>query len=131
MVKNSATNIFVYGSLKRGYALHHLIAEQQFLGPAVTEDRYALYDCGDYPGIVKAKFNGVAIRGELYRVRLQCLRQLHEVEGVNEGLYCHEIIKLQKPFSNLQCTAYFYLRSTENLKNCGREWPAESRPTDI
>ena len=44
--------IFVYGSLKRGYALHHLLASQQFHGIAVTQPLYRLFDLGSYPGLI-------------------------------------------------------------------------------
>ncbi len=125
-MKHIESNVFVYGSLKRGFALHYLVAGQTFLGTAITKPLYHLFDCGRYPGIVKATnnsvaINGVAINGELYCVDSQCLQQLHEVEGVDEGLYRYEIIELQAPFSKLQCRSYFYLLSTDKLSNCGCE----------
>ena len=114
--------VFVYGSLKRGYALHDLLDGQIFLGCASSEPLYRLFDCGRYPGLVKAT-DGGSIQGELYQVDEKCLQKLHEAEGVDEGLYSFENISLQTPFNSLACYAYFYLRPTEHLADCGQEWP--------
>ncbi|MFY9253496.1 MAG: gamma-glutamylcyclotransferase family protein [Fuerstiella sp.] len=123
-MKNDETNVFVYGSLKRGYALHSLLAGQKFLGTANTKPIYKLYDCGHYPGLIAASLDGISVTGEVYCVDNTCLQRLHDAEGVDEGLYSYGIIDLLPPFSNLPCHAYFYLLPTDKLKNCGSEWPA-------
>lgn len=58
--------LFVYGSLMRGEANHHLLARCAFLGLAHTEPRFELVDLGPYPGMVAGGRRSVA--GELYRV---------------------------------------------------------------
>ncbi len=118
--------VFVYGSLKRGHNLHSEIADQQFIGPALSSAEYQLFDCGSYPAMVKVTANGYSIRGELYRVDDSCLSRLDVVEGVNEGLYVREPVNLQEPEAcgtTNPVWAWFYLRDISGLKECGCEWP--------
>ena len=38
--------VFVYGSLKRGFVNHHVIADAKFLGTGVTGPGFAMLDLG-------------------------------------------------------------------------------------
>ena len=124
---NQTEQVFVYGSLKRGYELHYLLDGARWLGEAATTPQYRLVDCGEYPGLVRSRVNGVSVRGELYQVDVECLQSLDEAEGVHLGLYSREHINL----TGIDCLeamstgvwAYFYLLSTENLRECGESWP--------
>src|SRR5207249_6980142 len=62
------TTLFVYGTLKRGGRGNRWLAGQRFLGEAVTEPTYRLYDLGTYPGLVRDEANGLAVKGELWEV---------------------------------------------------------------
>ena len=115
--------IFVYGSLKRGYALHHLLNSQTLCGSAVTKPLYRLFDLGTYPGIVEWP-NGLSVQGEVYKVDDECLRRLDEAEGVAEGCYARRPIQLEPPFDHFFIHAWFWLRSVRGLKDCGPAWPA-------
>jgi gamma-glutamylaminecyclotransferase len=114
--------IFVYGSLKRGYALHHLLEGQAFLGPVTTCPLYRIFDLGSYPGLVDWP-EGLAVQGELYEVDAECLKRLDEAEGVDEGLYARRIIKLQPPFDRVETSAWFWLDKVGGLRDCGTSWP--------
>ena len=114
--------IFVYGSLKRGGALHSHLTEQQFLGTALTAAHYQLFALAEYPGLIEAD-DGVAIEGEVFEVTLPCLDLLDSVEGVAEGLYARRLIVLQSPFHSDSVQAWFYCRSIRGLRNCGNRWP--------
>ena len=119
--------IFVYGSLKRSYALHHLLEDQTLIGPARTELLYRLFDLGSYPGLVDWP-EGLSIHGEVYRVTSKCLAQLDEAEGVDEGLYARREIQLAQPtLHTLQINepihAWFWLGRVSNCPDCGTEWP--------
>src|SRR5262249_53161627 len=72
--------LFLYGTLKRGCRNHHLVAGQEFLGPARTLPRYRLYDSGLYPCLVEDTMQGCAIAGELWRVEADALERLDEFE---------------------------------------------------
>jgi gamma-glutamylaminecyclotransferase len=114
--------IFVYGSLKCGYALHHLLEGQTFHGPATTCPLYRIFDLGSYPGLVDWP-EGLAVQGELYEVDTECLRRLDEAEGVDEGLYARRVIKLQPPFDGIEASAWFWLNRVGGLRDCGTSWP--------
>ncbi|MEW4528969.1 gamma-glutamylcyclotransferase family protein [Maioricimonas sp. JC845] len=121
-----STSVFVYGTLMRGDCRHRVLAGQEFLGEARTEGRYRMFDVGSYPGLVEST-DGLAIEGEVYRVDNDCLRVLDQVEGVELGLYERRRIALQAPFGTAPVEAYFYLRNTHGLKDCGSRWHGGSR----
>ena len=114
--------VFVYGSLKRGYALHALLRGQLYLGDAVTQPLYRLFDLGSYPGLVEWP-DGLAIHGEIYQVDFECLRRLDEAEGVDERLYARRGIRLQTEFEARDVHAWFWLRTVANLRDCSVAWP--------
>ena len=114
--------IFVYGSLKRGYALHHILEGQAFRGLARTCRLYRIFDLGSYPGLVDWP-EGLAVEGEVYEVDTECLKRLDEAEGVDEGLYARRAIKLQSPFEEFEASAWFWLDRVAGLRDCGTTWP--------
>ena len=114
--------IFVYGSLKRGYGLHHLLEGQVFRGPATTCPLYRVFDLGSYPGLVDWP-EGLTVQGEVYEVDMECLKRLDEAEGVGEGLYARRVIKLQPPFDGVEASAWFWLNKVGGLRDCGTSWP--------
>lgn len=63
---NGVRRVFVYGTLRAGEANHHLLASARLLAEARTEPRFALYDLGAYPGLVRA--GAQAVVGEVYAV---------------------------------------------------------------
>lgn len=79
----SKTILFFYGSLRRGGTNHRLIADQTFLGEAVTAPKYRLLDLGKYTGLIRDDANGVAIPGELWEVTECCLGELDDFEGLD------------------------------------------------
>jgi len=114
--------IFVYGSLKRGYALHTLLQGQLSLCDAVTQPLYRLFDLGSYPGLVEWP-DGLAIQGEVYQVDFECLHRLDEAEGVEERLYARRKICLQTEFKGRDVHAWFWLRTIATLRDCNVAWP--------
>lgn len=114
--------VFVYGSLKRGYALHALLQGQLCLGHAVTAPLYRMFDLGSYPGLVEWP-EGLAILGEVYQVDIECLGRLDEAEGVADRLYVRRRILLQAEFHGKDVEAWFWLGAVQGLRDCGSEWP--------
>lgn len=81
--------LFVYGSLRYGFELHHFLRNSRFIGLAFTEG-YKMYDLGGYPGVVKG--DGI-VWGEVYEIDENLLRLLDEVEdykGRPDDLYVRE-----------------------------------------
>lgn len=114
--------VFVYGSLKQGYALHALLQGQLHLGNALTEPWYRLFDLGSYPGLVEWP-EGLAIRGEVYQVDQECLARLDAAEGVAERLYVRRKISLQAEFERREVQAWFWLNAVQGMQDCGVAWP--------
>src|SRR5687768_15321910 len=71
--------LFTYGTLMRGYGLHHVLGPRaERLGTATARGR--LLDLGRYPGVVEGRG---WVRGEVYRLRdPQVLAAVDRAEGV-------------------------------------------------
>ncbi len=67
--------MFVNGQAMRGGSLHHALAEAEFLGEAATAPRYRFLSFRDFPGLVPTADGGAQIRGELYAVDYEHLRE--------------------------------------------------------
>ncbi len=126
MNDESQTLIFVYGTLKRGFCRAPFLSDQQFLEEACTAPRYALFDCGEYPALVKDNTTGIRIQGELWRVDARGLELLDEVEGVAEQLYARESIELESPLISAEVQAYFYLPDVSQLPRLGDCWTRQT-----
>ncbi|MFN9719141.1 MAG: gamma-glutamylcyclotransferase [Planctomycetota bacterium] len=122
------TFIFVYGSLKRGCSLHHLLEQQQFVGTAITRPIYRIFNLGSYPGLIDFP-DGTTIHGEVYVIDQQGLAQLDDAEGVADGLYarreiCLDTSTLPASFRGGEAFffAWFWLRSVAGRADCGNYW---------
>lgn len=71
--------LFVYGSLKRGFSNHPLMATAVFVGECRTAPRYRLLVLGPYPALSDG--GDRAIAGELYSVDRRLLSKLDDFEG--------------------------------------------------
>ena len=122
------TQVFIYGTLKRGHLRADLLRGQVFVGEAWTEPRYRLLDLGPYPGLVEAArlgagLAGVSVQGEVWAVDDACLAALDEVESVDEGLYERKPIELmQTPWIEGVVEAYFYRGPLKGASDCGNRW---------
>jgi gamma-glutamylcyclotransferase (GGCT)/AIG2-like uncharacterized protein YtfP len=114
------TTLFVYGTLKRGLSNHHLIADQQFLGQALTEPSYRVIDLGQHPGLVVDEARGLAVRGELWAVSNSCLAALDEFEEV-PGPFIRADVSISNGQGSAQ--AYFWNRVIPEGAASGAEWP--------
>lgn len=104
------THLFVYGTLKRGCKNHRHLAGQTFVGEARSVPGYRLYDLGDYPGVIAAPTDMAGVTGEVWSVDDAALAHLDEFEGVSEGLYRRERIRLLPPFDQVEAHTYLYNR---------------------
>jgi gamma-glutamylaminecyclotransferase len=114
------TVLFVYGTLKRGLGNHRLIADQEFLGEALTESCYRVIDLGQHPGLVVDEGNGLAVRGELWSIGECCLHELDEFEEV-PGPFIRTEVKIAGRQEAAQ--AYFWNRPIPVGASTGCEWP--------
>lgn len=117
------TIIFVYGTLKRGLRNNRLIADQEFLGEALTEPRYRVIDLGPHPGLVADGANGLAVRGELWSVSDCCLAELDEFEEV-PGPFIRGEVQIAGRQESAQ--AYIWNRPIPEGAATGSEWPFDN-----
>ena len=86
------TLLFVYGTLKRDYSNHALLAAAHFVGEAATIEEYGFYlgpdehaqEEPEIPFLLANPKTGdaaVQVRGELWKVDSFTLTQLDELEG--------------------------------------------------
>lgn len=79
--------VFIYGTLKRGFALHSEgLAEAEFLGDVQTVKPYPLFIAADFfgPMMLNRPGEGTAISGELFEVSEDQLLKLDELEDVGQ-----------------------------------------------
>lgn len=117
------TRVFVYGTLKRHGSNHRFLAGQEFVGNAQTVGGYVLYSLGDFPGMVRSASATDFVAGEVWNVNDACLAQLDALEGLEEGLYKREPVKLAPPFHDCSVETYLYLQSVDGRPMIGSTWP--------
>lgn len=88
---NSTPLLFVYGTLKRGGALHSHLEKSAFLGTALTLPEYTLFDLGAYPGLVEG--GETAVAGELYQIAADLWSHLDDIEGAPD-LFIRKPVRL-------------------------------------
>lgn len=110
--------VFVYGTLKKGFRNHCLLAGADFLGKARTQEKYALYSTG-IPFVVKEE-KVSQIQGELYLVKVGTLEVLDRIEG-HPGWYCRKEVQilLNGQCSEVTAWLYFYPKPTGKLLSDG------------
>jgi gamma-glutamylcyclotransferase (GGCT)/AIG2-like uncharacterized protein YtfP len=101
--------VFVYGTLKKGFALHgHLQKKDvEFLGEAVLEGA-DLVSVGWYPGVVPGDGQ---VYGELYGVSENTLRTLDMAEG-SPFLFKRETQVVKVGDVPYEAEVFFYQRAT-------------------
>jgi len=118
MATGATFRLFVYGTLKRGGVRHFVLADQRYLGPARTLPRYALYDLGAYPALVRAD-DGQAIEGELYEVAGSLRGELDRVEGA-PGWF--DLAPIDLEGQDVPVFAYFYQRAPAGGRLTAGRW---------
>ena len=81
--------VFVYGTLRRDEANHHLLSDAEFCGKHLTRPSYRMLHLGTYPGVVAG--GSTAIEGEVYRVDQKGLAHLDRLEAYPR-LYTRKLI---------------------------------------
>ncbi len=99
--------VFVYGTLRRGEANHHLLMGAEYCGVHLTRPRYRMLHLGTYPGVVAG--GSTAIEGEVYRVDTKELVHIDRLE-VYPRLYTRKLI----PTSWGRAWIYLYRGSRDN-----------------
>lgn len=87
--------VFIYGTLKRGFALHSKgLSDAEFLGNVQTVEPYPLFIAADFfgPMLLNRPGEGTEVRGELFEVSEDQLPTLDKLEDVgHEGSFRKDI----------------------------------------
>ena len=59
-------NLFVYGTLKRGFGNNYMLRNSKFVGKSISVDRFDVYDCG-FPCAYESP-DGKLLSGEIYEL---------------------------------------------------------------
>lgn len=115
------TNVFVYGTLKRGQRNHErFIGGAAYLGEAQTEPDYRLWCNGAYPVLCPATDGpGDSIRGEVYALTDDQLLRLDRLEAG----YARKVLSLKTP-DGRRMAAYAYLQEQPSrfCRPAGDRW---------
>jgi gamma-glutamylcyclotransferase (GGCT)/AIG2-like uncharacterized protein YtfP len=116
--------LFVYGTLKRGFPLHHHLGPSRFVAAARTGPGFALYRLDWYPAMV-AEAEATGVTGELFEVSEPLLAVLDEVESVPYLYHRVQVPIVEcdgEPRTNL-ALAYVYQQPVAGRERLGSgEW---------
>jgi gamma-glutamylcyclotransferase (GGCT)/AIG2-like uncharacterized protein YtfP len=94
----SKVRLFVYGTLKDPEALTRLLGDREhWREVGLGAVRGALFDLGDFPGLIESESAGDVVRGmviELVEPEV-ALTRLDAYEGVHDGLYVRREVSVR------------------------------------
>lgn len=108
-------NLFVYGTLKKGFRAHFVLKDSKYLGER-TITHFKLINLGRFPGLVHGNEDD-RVTGELYEIKEELLETLDAYEGVPD-LYTREIYKAGPEAAEKEFFYYLY-----NVGECGYSAP--------
>lgn len=84
--------LFVYGTLKEGYALNHVLSKSKKIGNYITKQKGFEMTGFWFPYVFKSKSSDFKIKGELYEVNQDDFRTANRIE-LGAGYELKEIDK--------------------------------------
>eukprot|EP00871_Galdieria_phlegrea_P003529 jgi/Galph1/4177/GphlegSOOS_G2849.1 len=117
--------VFVYGTLKRSFPNAHLLQKDAlYEGDFVTCDKYPLVVGGPYysPYLLDMKGYGDNVRGELYRVSSNALKQLDQLENVGVNYTRRVIPVCSVKDRSFLVGAFVYLKCNYTKELLQSEW---------
>ena len=105
----AAHRVFVYGTLMKGQRAHHLLEGCTPLGTWHLYG-YAMYNLGNYPGILEQE--GKSVIGEVYLIPEAFWKAMDEYE--EEGtLYHRRTVTVTNGEKQMEVQAYIYAREVD------------------
>lgn len=105
-------NLFVYGTLKKGFSNHHYLKNSQYIAAATTSEQHQMYQSG-IPFVIKNKGTS-PIHGEVYKIDNETLKRIDMLEG-HPHCYKREIIRIILDNGNeTEAWIYFYPQKPAN-----------------
>ena len=111
--------VFVYGTLKRGFPNHHAIAKHvSFVGRFRTIEAYPLVVGGRWfsPNLINEPSQGHRVLGEVFETDTQGLDFLDQLEGTHHPRGYRRIsVVVEELCSNARIDAWTYFKSRKDL----------------
>lgn len=117
----SGHTVFVYGTLKRGFANHALLEGATFAGVAVTIEAYPMLIQGRNftPAVLPERGSGHRIAGELWQVDDATLAQLDDLETTHLPTgYIRQMIDVERDGVRARAWVYFKPRDRVKIVHC-------------
>lgn len=115
-VNQTTQKVFVFGTLKRGFPLHHQgLVGARFLGSYRTRECYPMLIAG--PWFAPMMFNepgvGLRVNGELYEISDSTLAILDRLESIGKPGSLRVIIEIEPTEGGALCSALAYMKVRE------------------
>ena len=117
-----SVNVFVYGTLMKGYRNHYLIEEQKFIGAGQISG-FEMYHVHSFPGIIEG--NGL-VQGELYQIDESLICVLDQLESVG-NLYDRKEVEVTTLDRISKAWIYTWLRPIERHMDKVKTMPWKPR----
>ncbi len=122
-------NIFIYGTLKRGYPNHNqYLKKQKYLGRYRTVDCYPLVIANKWfaPVLIDEAGIGKHVIGELYRVNNEKLVELDRLEHTNHVLGYKRIeIEIQNIENGEVVQSFTYTKKRKHVSEISSQYLSE------
>ncbi len=122
--ENFEVDLFVYGSLKKGFDNNGVLEKATYISKALTVRKFALYksDDGEYPYLLKNKPLD-NISGELFKIKRKDLMKKIDIFEGSPDYYIREAINVKTRSGNRRAFTYFYVDTKNHKKKEPiREW---------
>ena len=105
--------VFVFGTLKRGFPLHHGVGAARFLGEYRTVQRFPMFVAGTWfaPMMMNEPGVGHRVIGELYELDEAQLARLDALESIGEPGNFRIPVEVEPIHSGAPCTGFVYMKS--------------------
>ncbi len=118
--------LFVYGTLRRGFALHHHLKRMGAEFVATGKVQAGLFNSGKFPGARKSTKLGKVVDGEVYRLRraANALKVLDQVEGFSpqtpeKSLFQRATTEVVLPNGERRVAWTYWLNQRASARGCG------------
>ena len=99
------TTVFVYGTLRKNLGWNHLLQNSEFIGEALSQEKYSMY-ADNIPYVIESE-KDINISGEIYLVNDKTLKNLDQLEG-HPNWYKRKEVPILINNSVMNCWIYFY-----------------------
>lgn len=108
-------NVFVYGTLKRGYGNHRLLLGETYLGDATSVFRGILRHAG-FPVLFLNKNSGQFIRGEMFQVNSPITMQRLDALESEGSMYDRRSLKFRMTKTGEVVEAFVYVGNVDHWR---------------